>query len=215
MGRCGVLLELGDGYGLRAAVSGDHAALSSICLRTGDAGRDATAREDDPTLLGLIYAIPYQVHAPDFAFVVEGPGGVCGYVLGAPDSAAFYETVRRDWFPPLAARLRDPGPDEAAWTGSDWARRFIHHPRFVFAEGLTPYPAHGHIDLLEETRGRRIGSRIMRFLMERLRETGVPGLHLQVSPKNSGALRFYEAMGMRRLEHASLPASSVFMVAEL
>ena len=47
-----------------------------VCLKTGDAGQDATAREDDPQLLGLIFAIPYQVLEPDFAFVIDGPNGV-------------------------------------------------------------------------------------------------------------------------------------------
>ncbi len=208
-------VDLGDGYALRQALAADHAALCRVCLLTGDSGKDASGREDDPDLLGLIYAVPYQVHSPDFAFVVEGPNGVCGYVLGTPDSAAFYDWVGREWFPPLAARLTDPGPDEVGWAGSDWARHAIHHPEFVYPRVLHRYPAHGHIDLLEEARGRKIGSRAMRLMMERLRAAGISGLHLQVSPKNRGAIRFYETLGFRRLEDESLPRHTVFMVVRL
>jgi len=211
----GVELEFGGGFSLRRALPGDHAALDMVCLRTGDAGQDATAREDDPSLLGLIYAVPYQVYAPDFAFVVEGPDGVCGYVLGAPDSAAFYERLRREWFPPLAARLADPGTDESRWRGSDWARAMIHRPALVYGPALRDYPAHGHIDLLEETRGRGIGSRAMAHVMERLKEAVAPGMHLQVSPSNLGALRFYETLGFSRLADARLPDHSVFLVRAL
>lgn len=208
-------LDFGDGYGLRKAQPGDHAALNRVCLLTGDSGKDASRREDDPDLLGLIYAVPYQVLSSDFAFVVQGPAGVCGYVLGTADSAAFYALMERDWLPPFRARLSDPGPDESRWQGSDWARHAIHHPEFVYPEVLHDYPAHGHIDLLEEVRGRKIGTRALRLLMDRLRETGAPGMHLQVSPSNVGALRFYETLGFSRLEHASLPEHTVFMVRAL
>jgi ribosomal protein S18 acetylase RimI-like enzyme len=205
-------LDFGDGYSLRKAQWADYAALNRVCLLTGDSGKDATGREDDPDLLGLIYAVPYQVFSPEFAFVVQGPNGVAGYILGTPSSEKFYARVRREWFPPLARRLNDPGPDESVWVGSDWARRAIHHPEFVYPPVLHEYPAHGHIDLLEEARGRKIGSRGLRLMMERLAATGISGMHLQVSPKNEGALAFYRTLGFERLEDASLPGDTVFMV---
>lgn len=205
-------LDFGDGFTLRKALATDHAALKRVCLLTGDSGKDATAREGDPDLLGLIYAVPYQVFSPDFAFVVEGPEGVCGYILGTPDSAVFYERVGREWFPPLAKRLRDPGADESRWVGSDWARYAIHHPEFVYPPVLHDFPAHGHIDLLGEARGRKIGSRGMRLMMQRLAAAGISGMHLQVSPTNDGALAFYRTLGFSRLEDASLPDHTVFMV---
>ena len=208
-------LDFGDGYSLRKAQWADYAALNRVCLLTGDSGRDATAREDDPDLLGLIYAVPYQVFSPDFAFVVQGPEGVCGYVLGTPNSERFYGRLGREWFPPLAKRLRDPGPDEGLWVGSDWARRAIHHPEYVNPPVLRDYPAHGHIDLLEEARGRKIGSRGMRLMMQRLAATGISGMHLQVSPSNFGALSFYQTLGFSRLEHETLPAHTAFMVTKL
>lgn len=207
-----MVLDFGDGLVLRHALASDHAALRMVCLKTGDSGKDATAREDDPDLLGEIYAVPYQVYAPDFAFVVDGPLGVMGYILGAPDTTSIYDRMRTEWFPRLAARLADPGPDESRWQGSDWARYALHHPEFTFPPALTPYPAHGHIDLLESARGRHIGARGMRHMMQRLAETGAPGMHLQVSPKNLGALAFYEKLGFSRLSDETLPDHTAFMV---
>lgn len=208
-------LDFGDGYSLRQALWSDYAALNMVCLKTGDSGKDATAREDDPDLLGLIYAVPYQVYAPDYAFVVEGPNGVCGYILGTPESEGFYGKLEADWFPPIAARLPDPGPNEKAWQRSDWARRAIHHPEFVYPELLHPYPAHGHIDLLEEARGRKIGQRGMRHLMGKLREAGAKGMHLQVSPVNHKAQGFYRGLGFEVLKDDVLPRHTTFMVVGL
>jgi ribosomal protein S18 acetylase RimI-like enzyme len=208
-------LELGDGFALRTATKADHAALQLVCLKTGDSGADASQREDDPGLLGLIYAVPYQEFAPDFAFVIEHEGAVCGYVLGALDSGAFYRKLAQAWFPVLRGLVADPGADESRWRGSDWARRAIHHPELVFPPVLAPYPAHGHIDLLEVARGRGIGRRALEHLMERLRRAGAPGMHLQVSPSNAGALGFYRRLGFAPITHASLPEHTVFMARAL
>ncbi len=210
-----MVLDFGDGYELRQALPSDHEALKLVCLKTGDSGNDATEREDDPDLLGLIYAVPYQVLAPDFAFVVEGPQGVAGYVLGAPNTVAFNRRLEAEWFPPLRARLADPGPDETKWRGSDWARRAIHHTEYVYPPALHAYPAHGHIDLLEATRGRQIGRGCMAHLMQWLAASGAPGMHLQVSPINYGAQEFYKKLGFAILEDENLPAHTTFMVTRL
>ncbi|HEV7252475.1 MAG TPA: hypothetical protein VGN97_05185 [Mesorhizobium sp.] len=137
-GRTGENLELDFGrrYFLRCAEPRDRSAFNHVCLKTGDASRDATWREDDPDLLGLIFAVPYQVLEPDFAFAVVGPGGVCGYLLGTPDSAGFYRRYVNDWLVPLACRVHDPGPDRSQWRGSDWDRRAIHAPEIVFPPAL-------------------------------------------------------------------------------
>lgn len=209
------LLDFGGGYRLRPAVPADHAAFNHVCLKTGDAGRDATSREDDPDLLGLIFAVPYQVLEPDFAFAVEGPDGVCGYLLGTPDSAGFYARYRRDWLSPLSRRISDPGPDPSRWRGSDWARRAIHAPEIVFPEKLRPFPAHGHIDLLAPARGRGVGRRALDFLMRRLTVAGAAGMHLQVHPGNLRAQGFYRSLGFERIEGVSLPEHTVFMARAL
>lgn len=205
-------VELGDGYRLRQARVEDHPALEMVCLKTGDSGADASAREDDPRLLGLIYAVPYQVFAPDYAFVIEGPNGVVGYVLGALDSAAYYEWAGREWFPKIAATVADPGADETRWTGSDWARRLIHHPSVTYPPALHPYPAHGHIDLLPEVQGKGFGRKALEHAIAALKRDGAKGMHLGVSPRNRGALAFYEKLGFTRLTGPGAPRNAVYMV---
>ncbi|MBX3583090.1 MAG: GNAT family N-acetyltransferase [Rhizobiaceae bacterium] len=210
-----VLLDFGDGFFLRQADAGDHAALCMVCLRTGDAGADATWREDDPTLMGHIYAVPYQVFASEYAFVVDGPQGVAGYLLGALDTAAFYHRLETDWYPVLQGRVFDPGPDRSNWKGSDWARHAVHHANLSVPEALAAYPSHGHIDLLPEARGRGIGRRSMHFLESRLAASGSTGLFLDVHPRNSKAQHFYAVLGYEHVASASSPTGSAFMAKQL
>lgn len=205
-------LGLGGGYVLRQARSDDHAAMNRICLLTGDSGKDATTKEDDPDLLGLIYAVPYQVFAPRYAFVIDGPNGVCGYALGVVESDAFYRWAGTEWFPQIAHRHPDPGPDESQWRGSDWARYWVHHPEFPYFESLHSYPAHGHLDLLEEVQGRGFGRRALQHVMECLAADGALGMHLGVNPSNEGAMSFYAKLGFTPLACEVSPRRPVFMV---
>ena len=209
-----MILDLGEGFCLRQATAADHADLATVCLKTGDAGQDATAREDNPQLLGLIYAIPYQVLEPEFAFVVDGPEGICGYVFGALDTPAFNARLAAEWYPRLQERVADPGPDPAHWRGSDWARHLIHHPDLDFPAALAAYPSHGHIDLLPEARGKGIGRRAMAVLEQRLAAAGSSGLFMQLDLRNDNARAFYRAVGFEVLRDG-LPMHSTCMAKRL
>jgi len=208
-------LDFEGGFSLRQATAADHAALCMVCLKTGAAGQDATGREDDPDLMGLVYAVPYQVLEPGFAFVIEGACGVAGYLFGAPDTSAFNAAMAADWYPRLRLRVGDPGADAAGWRGSDWVRRMIHHPRLEIPVPLDAFPSHGHIDLLPEARGRGIGRRCMAFLEARLAAAGSTGIFLDVNPANLNALRFYESLGYRALAGVPLAEGSVFLAKQL
>lgn len=207
--------DLGDGFFIRLATPADHAALKHICLATGDAGNDATAREDDPDLLGLIYAVPYQIYDPRFAFLVEGAAGPAGYVLGALDTAAFNARLMAEWYPKLQADVADAPADRSTWRGSDQYRWLIHHPEVDLPDDLALYPSHAHIDLLPQTRGKGIGRKAMATLEAALRDAGSPGLHLYIDPRNRNAWRFYEAIGFRRFEAPSIPRTAVCFVKPL
>ncbi|MGO4831169.1 GNAT family N-acetyltransferase [Rhizobiaceae sp. 2RAB30] len=210
-----MMLDLPGGFFLRQATAEDHPALARVCLATGDAGKDATGIEDDPMLLGLIYAIPSQVLEPDFAFVIDGPSGVSGYLFGAIDTAAFNARLASELYPGLQRRTADPGPDVTKWRGSDWARRLIHHPDFTVPASLSAYPSHGHIDLLPQVRGKRVGRLAMGFLERSLVAAGSPGLHLQVNPRNDKAIGFYRALGYEVLQEADLSPDYVYVAKQL
>lgn len=210
-----MMLDFGGGFLLRQATADDHPALCAVCLQTGDAGKDATWREDAPLLMGQIYAVPYQVLEPDLAFAIDLADGVAGYLFGARDTAAFNRRLASDWYPQLRRGLADPGPDRSAWRGSDWARHAIHHPGLDIPRALLAYPSHGHIDLLPQARGRGIGRRCMTFLEEQLAARGSSGLFLDVHPDNAGAQSFYRSLGYRQVAVDAGPAGSMFMAKHL
>lgn len=213
--RDGAILADNADFQIRRATRADHDDLKRVCLMTGDAGEDASAKEDDPELLGLVYTVPYQIFEPDFAFVIENGEGVCGYVLGAPDTGRFMSQMVHDWFPSLRPRFADPGPDRDRWRGSDWLRHMVYHPAAMPPAELARYPAHGHIDLLPRAQGRGVGKRAMEHLMDLLREAGAPGIHLGVQSANARALHFYDKLGFEAVDTSSVVDDTVYVARSL
>lgn len=177
---------------------GDEPALADICLRTADAGADATGILDDDDLWAEIFVLPYVARHPAYAFVVESDDGrVAGYVVAAPDTAAFEEWFAAEWWPRHAERWPHPG---------DAASRHADIVRYAYGRrgGAQPFgddlPAHLHIDLLPELQGQGFGRRLIVTLEDALREAGVPGVHLVASAENEGAVAFYPRVGFEPLD---------------
>ena len=177
---------------------GDEPALADICLRTADAGADATGILDDDDLWAEIFVLPYAARHPEFAFVVEADDGrVVGYVVGAPDSAAFEDWFATEWWPRFADRWPRPETDPVPVSVSrqDGIVRYAYARRGGAQPFGDEYPAHLHIDLLPETQGQGLGRRLIETLEDALRQAGVPGLHLVASAENTGAIAFYPRVG--------------------
>lgn len=170
----------------------DLYALYQICLKTGDSGKDATCKYNDPEILGHFYAAPYAVLESDLCFVLTCSGSPCGYILGTRDSAVFYERCERDWFPVLRERYPKPAEDDASADAN--IIRLIHRGHKVKKE-LLDYPAHLHIDILPAGQGQGMGRKLTDTFLNRLRELKVPAIHLEVGKANPGAIKFYKRIG--------------------
>ncbi|GAA1464911.1 GNAT family N-acetyltransferase [Microbacterium thalassium] len=176
---------------------GDEPALADICLKTADAGADATGIFADDDLWGEVFVLPYVARHPEFAFVVETDDGrVAGYVVGAPDTRAFEDWFAGSWWPRFADRWPRP---EVERTRQDGTLIYAYGRR----GGAEPYgdahPAHLHIDLLPEVQGQGWGRRLIDTLAAALREAGVTGLHLVADARNEAAIAFYERIGFTRV----------------
>jgi ribosomal protein S18 acetylase RimI-like enzyme len=194
---------------IRPFRAGDEAALADICLKTADAGADATGVLDDDDLWAEIFVLPYVAKHPEFAFVAETDDGrVAGYIVAAPDSAAFERWFRTEWWPSRTPRWPAPAeePDEGSGTG-DTRSRQDEIVGYAYGRGRgdgqpfgDDYPAHLHIDLLPELQGQGLGRQLIATLERALRDAGVPGLHLVATAENTGAVAFYPRVGFDPIE---------------
>lgn len=175
----------------------DRAAMYEICLKTADAGKDATGIFSDDELWGDLFAVPYVERHPDLAWVVESDDQrVIGYIVATDDTDAFQTWFRDEWWPALTAKYpRAAEPSTREEKMIEYGYRQAPGTNANAAE----YPAHLHIDLLPETQGQGLGRRLIETLFAELTRRGVRALHLGMDPANTGAAAFYERLGMTPL----------------
>jgi ribosomal protein S18 acetylase RimI-like enzyme len=178
----------------------DREALYAICVRTGDAGRDATSLYRDPRILPDIFTGPYLLLEPELAFVLQDPEDrPSGYIVGTADTPRFVAAYRRDWLPQVAGRYPRPSADGSG-EGPDAERiRELHHPEWMLRDDLTAYPAHLHIALAPQAQGQGAGRALMNTYLQALCATGVPRVHLSMSAANTGARAFYDRLGFHQI----------------
>lgn len=189
---------------IRPFRAGDEAALADICLRTADAGGDATGLLEDDTLWGDIFVLPYVARHPDLAFVVATDDErVAGYVVATDDTRAFEDWFGVSWWPKRRERVAS-----AAGERTRDLRAYADARRAGAEPFGDTHPAHLHIDLLPELQGQGWGRRLIDRVVEELRLRGVTGLHLVASADNTGAAVFYDRLGFVRLP--SPPGAQAF-----
>lgn len=181
---------------IRSFRPGDESALAEICLRTADAGGDATGIFEDDDIWAHVWVLPYLERHPDLAFVVEDGGVVAGYVVATPDTDAFERWFHDEWWPRHAHRW--PKPDRNG-TPQDGTLLYAYGRGEKPEPYAAEFPAHLHIDLLPRAQGKGAGRRLIETLFAALRERGVPGLHLVASAGNTGAMAFYTRIGLAPL----------------
>ncbi len=180
---------------IRPATILDLPGVYRVCLETGDSGEDGTALYRNPELLGHVYAGPYVLGQPDYAFVVADERGVGGYVLAAADTRAFEDWAERNWWP----ALREQYPSASGDSPDAKLIGLLHSPHRAPDELLVDYPAHLHIDLLPRLQGRGHGRALIDLVVGRLREQGVRGIHLVAATDNRNAIAFYAHLGFQTL----------------
>ena len=180
----------------------DRAAVRDVCYGTGYLGRPIDWQWFDVESFADMFSGYYTDREPESALVVEIDGVVRGYLLGCIDSerassagaAAARHIVRRG----IALR---PGTATVVWrtVGDalvDIAKRRFDPRDLEFSDPR--WPAHLHIDLLPDARGRGAGRRLVQRWLDSLRDRGVVGCHLQTFAENTGAIAFFESVGFRR-----------------
>ncbi len=185
---------------IRPYRASDRPRVRDICFVTGYMGEPVDWLWRDRESFADLFSGYWTDREPESALVAETCGVVAGYLLGCVDSRKVWNMgtlmgrhlVRR-------GMLVRPGTAGVLWRmiGDivvDGIRRKlpplgVHDPR---------WPAHLHIDLLPECRGRGVGAELVRRWLQTLRDVGVPGCHLETMAENTGAIAFFESVGFRR-----------------
>jgi ribosomal protein S18 acetylase RimI-like enzyme len=185
---------------VRPYETADRARVRHICFVTGYIGEPVEWQWRDAESFANIFTGYYTDAEPESALVAEIDGEVRGYLLGCVDSTKAWNpgTVVGRQITHRAIAFR-PGTAPFVWRSLGDVIVDAAHRRLPPAPFEDPrWPAHLHIDLLRDARGRGVGAALMRRWLETLRQTGVAGCHLETVAENTTAVAFFEAMGFEK-----------------
>jgi len=176
----------------------DRPAVRRICFETGYMGDSISWAWPDEDSFADLFSSWYTDGEPESALVADDRGEVVGYLLGCRDS-------RRMPIPTAAIRrhlLRRglairPRTAPLVWRSAfDLSRAAVRH-QMPAAVTDDRWPAHLHIDLLPQSRGKGLGRLLMRRWLDTLRDEATAGCHLETWAENDGAIAFFASMGFR------------------
>ncbi len=193
---------------IRPATADDTEALYEICLKTADAGKDASELYADPHYPGTRFAVPYALFCPDFAFVLEKRGRVVGYVVAAPDTVAFEQLLVKEWWPLQVKRFEGRQPVKPM---DSKILDSLRQPETASDALTIPYPAHLHINILPEGQRGGWGKRLVEQELGVLKAAGVKGVYVGISLQNETVTQFYQRLGF----HPLFRSNAIYMGQDL
>lgn len=167
---------------IREVKAEDLDRVKYICIQTADekAKTDKTTGE----IIANTYSTYYVREEPETCFVLEDDGLVVGYIICSTNVKKFKKNFRKTDLKEIK-RIKNKAGIE------NW---FIPVPYMIFKR---IYPAHLHINLLEDYQSKGYGTELMNALLSKLRETDVKGVMLLAAESNEGAVKFYKRHGFK------------------
>lgn len=181
---------------IRAFAETDRAELRGLFGRAGEGAPTASLWGHEESE-AAVYLDPYMDLEPRSLFVAVADGALVGYLAGCLDSSTFPDESERMKKAIRTHRLvLRPGP-AAFFARSlvDMAWAALRREPTAGDFGDARWPAHLHINVAPRTRGTGAADGLMERWLDRLKETGSPGCHLQTLVENTRAVRFFERMG--------------------
>lgn len=202
---------------IRVIAAADNAAIAAICLATAAMGEDAAHLYSHPELPALVWALPYAALSPQTCFVAEIAGHPAGYIVACPDTRAFEAAAEARWWPDLRRRYPEP-----VGTSADRALiARLHAPRTEHADIVATHPAHLHISLLPQARGRGLGTALLNACLASIRAPAIHApviharaIHAAIHADNHAAHRFFTAAGFTQIgapPDAAVEVSAVYL----
>lgn len=174
----------------------DREAVLQIGADTAFFGAPIETYLDDRRIFMDGFYAYYTDYEPQHAWTAVCGGRVVGFLTGCTDTRAYQRVLLNIMVPRMLARL----VRRRYRVGRKTLVYFMRLAQSRLQPGsptadLERYPAHLHINLLPEARGRGLGERLMQSYLQQLAGLGVGGAHLHTTSYNRAACHLYERLG--------------------
>ncbi len=168
---------------IRKYKDSDFEKVRQICFETARGKQFQTNKE----LVCTLFCDYYLTYEKDNCFIISAENDeAVGYVFCAEN----FDDYINKYFEVYFSKVKSLSKKEA----------FIKRCEKIFYRKIAKtYPAHLHIDILEEYRGKGNGKGLIRKLLDSLKSKGVKGIYLTVDTQNQKAIKFYYKLGFKKL----------------
>jgi GNAT superfamily N-acetyltransferase len=149
--------------------------IRSICELTGSNGNPVSSEKYGS--FGKMWIDPYQAFCPEWTYVALDESRVVGYLTGCPDTPLFRQRQK------TLKEAQPKNPEE--WFGQE-----------VQMNIESDYPAHLHVNLLPDYRGKGIGQHLIERFLHDINDKSVKGVHVFCGPD---PVAFYKKAGFEEL----------------
>lgn len=156
--------------------------------------------EDRHIFMDGFYAY-YTDYEPEHAWIACSDAKVVGFLTGCTNTTRFQRIMHQKIGPALFIRwIRGQyhtGPK--TWKYCYQGLRTVLRREIPHFD-LTGYPAHLHINLLPDWRGRGLGRQLIDACLNQMTSLGLTGIHLETTSLNTAAVKLYEKTGFQLLD---------------
>ena len=156
---------------IRKVKKSDIKGIRHVCYKTGYMGEDCTGHFSDEKLFGYLFSQYYPEFEREHSFVADDNGRVVGYILGSPDTVGQGKRFMAKMVPKIILRmllyttLRYNKDFRMFLKEAVIGLKYLRLPKdpknMPHKKINEEYPAHLHIDILEEYQRKGIGEKLM------------------------------------------------------
>lgn len=179
----------------------DRAAVFRIAADTAFFGEPVEAFFEDRRLFCEAFYRAYTDLEAEQGWVACAGDNVVGFLMGCTDTVCLRRRLARQILPEIFWQILRGRYRIGARTRRYVLGLTLGALRSEFFEANpTFYPAHLHVNLERDWRGRGLGRRLTEAFLDEFRRLGILGVHIHTTSLNVAACQLYEELGFRLLD---------------
>ncbi|XP_048407352.1 protein O-GlcNAcase isoform X2 [Stegostoma tigrinum] len=186
-------------YTIRPYFPKDEASVYKICKEMYDDEMDGDSMSYQPDIVGDSLVGGLLTLSPDYCFVLEDEGSICGYALGTVDVKPFCKKCKVSWIPAMREKYIKPDPSQNLSEEQKMMLSFHEEQQGLPESFLATFPSLIKVDVHSKVTDPSVAKSMMGCLLSSLKANGSRGAFCEVKPTDRRGLEFYRKLGFLEL----------------
>ncbi|XP_051883632.1 protein O-GlcNAcase-like [Pristis pectinata] len=173
-------------YAIRPYFPKDEASVYKICKEMYDDEMDGDTMSDQPDIIGDSLVGGLLTLSPDYCFVLEDEGSICGYALGTVDVKPYARKCKVSWIPAMREKYVKPEANKELSEEQKMMLSFHEEQQGLPENFLATFPSLIKVDVHSKVTDPSVAKRSR-------------GAFCEVKPNDRRGLEFYSKLGFLEL----------------